>query len=220
MSQTQQIQQAHTFATQTVILPYLVSLPEDYNSGQRWPLVLFLHGSAERGQDVQILLRHGPPKLVEAGQKFPFLLVSPQCPSDNTWSQQHIILALTALLDEIEATYAVDPDRIYVTGLSLGGIGTWRLATEYPHRFAAIAPVCGFGNPSSACAIRHVPVCAFHGADDEIVPLERGQATVDALRSCGGNVTFIVYPGVGHNSWTQTYANPELYTWLLKQRRI
>jgi len=129
------------------------------------------------------------------------------------------MLALAALLDEIEGSYAVDPNRIYVTGLSMGGIGTWHLATAYPQRFAAIAPICGYGNPSTVCAIRHLPVWAFHGADDEMVPLERGQATVDALRACGGNVMFTVYPGVGHDSWTQTYANPQLYTWLLQQRR-
>ena len=219
------VQQACTFTKQltlTVTRRYLLYLPKTYDPGQqrRWPLVLFLHGMGELGEDLHALTRHGPPKLVEEGQDFPFLLVSPQCPADGWWAWETNIAALAALLDEIESNYLVDPDQVYVTGLSMGGYGTWALATAYPQRFAAIVPICGGGYPSTVCAIRHLPVWAFHGENDSKVPVQKGQAMVDALQACGGNVRFTVYPGVEHDSWTQTYANPELYTWLLEQRRI
>jgi predicted peptidase len=162
---------------------------------------------------------HGPSKHVEEGQHFPFILVSPQCPSHGWWSRETDVHALAELLDEIERDYAVDPDRVYVTGLSMGGYGVWALATAYPQRFAAIAPICGGGNPWTVSTIRHVPVWAFHGDQDQAVPIEDGKAMVDAHRACGGNSRLTIYPGVGHDSWTQTYANPEFYTWLLAQRR-
>jgi predicted peptidase len=200
---------------------YLIYLPQDYDprSGKRWPLVLFLHGSGERGDNLQMVAQHGPSKHVEAGQHFPFILVSPQCPAHGWWSKEADVHALAELLDEIEDNYAVDPDRVYVTGLSMGGYGVWALAIAYPQRFAAIAPICGGGNPWAVSAIRHLPVWAFHGDQDRAVPIEDGRAMVDAHRACGGNAHFTVYPGVGHDSWTQTYANPELYNWLLAQRR-
>jgi hypothetical protein len=122
---------------------------------------------------------------------------------------------LAALLEEIEQHYAVDPARIYVTGMSMGGFGTWAFATTYPDRCAAIAPICGGGNPARVGAIRHLPVWAFHGAQDPIVPLRRSAEMVTALRQCGGDVRFTVYPDAGHDAWTETYANPELYAWFL-----
>src|SRR5487761_1734967 len=142
------LQQEKTFTkeiTVTVTRRYLLYLPTDYDAGQdrRWPLVLFLHGSGERGDDVQLVTQQGLPKLVEEGENFPFLLVSPQCPERGWWTTEENSAALAALLDEIEQNYAVDPDRVYVTGLSMGGYGTWALATAYPQRFAAIVPICG-----------------------------------------------------------------------------
>lgn len=220
-----QIQKTCTFSKQITIpvtRHYLLYLPKDYQQEQqnRWPLVLFLHGMGERGGDLRLVTRHGPPKLVEEGRDLPFLLVSPQCPSYGWWGWDTNIHALAALLDELEHTYAVDPDRLYVTGISMGGYGTWALANAYPNRFAAIAPICGGGNPSTICDIRHVPVWTFHGDLDQAVPLQQTMELVDALRACGGNVRLTVYPGVGHDSWTQTYANLELYMWLLEQRRV
>ena len=126
---------------------------------------------------------------------------------------------LAALLDEIEHDYAVDPDRVYVTGLSMGGYGAWEVAMQFPQRFAAIAPVCGGGDTTTVCVLRNVPVWAFHGEQDRIVPLEDGKVMVDTLRNCGGNVKFTVYPHTGHDSWTQTYSNPHFYSWLLEQSR-
>ena len=217
-------QQAHTFEKQIVFpvaLHYLLYLPKDYDPQQtrRWPLVLFLHGAGERGQNLHLVAHHGPPKLVEEGHDFPFILVSPQCPTKGWWASKSTVHTLAALLDDIERNYAVDPDRVSVTGLSMGGYGTWELAIQYPQRFAAIAPICGGGNPSTVCALRHVPVWAFHGEQDRIVPLEDGKVMVDTLRACGGDVKFTVYPDAGHDSWTPTYANPHFYNWLLEQRR-
>jgi predicted peptidase len=203
----------------TVRLGYLLFLPRDYgtNPGQEWPLILFLHGAGERGDDLELVKIHGIPKIVERQPDFPFVVVSPQCPDETTWWDHH--LTLKALLEEIVANYAVEVNRIYLTGLSMGGYGTWSMATRYPELFAAIAPICGGGIPDLASALKDVPVWAFHGAEDDVVKLEVGQRTVDALRACGGNVRFTVYPGLGHDSWTQTYDDPELYEWFLQHRR-
>lgn len=211
-------QQEQVFTYRARRLPYLLSLPVDYNPAQRWPLILFLHGAGERGNNLDLLKIYGIPALVEAGQAFPFIAVSPQCPAGTWWTRELEIL--TALLDEIERTYAVDADREYVTGLSMGGMGTWALAIANPHRFAAIAPVCGGDNPAKVCVIKHVPVWAFHGAKDPVVPLKASAEMVRTLESCGGIVRFTVYPDLRHDSWTPTYQNPELYRWLLEQRRV
>jgi len=157
---------------------------------------------------------HGPPKLIDEGQGFPFIVVSPQCPEHQRWS----VKTLDKLLNDIVAQYRIDEDRIYVTGLSLGGYGTWDLAARFPNRFAAIAPICG-GEPSRACRFKHLPVWAFHGAQDEVAPLERSQEMVDALQQCGNDVRLTTYPDAGHNSWTETYDNPERYEWFLSPRR-
>ncbi len=191
-------------------------LPEGYSrEGNPWPLMLFLHGAGERGDDLERVKVHGPPKLVDQGKSLPFLIVSPQAPEDHWWSTDYLV----ALLDAVEKAYHVDPDRIYVTGLSMGGFGTWDLAVAQPDRFAAIAPICGGGDPEAVCAIRHVPVWVFHGAKDTVVPISRSEEMVEALKACGGQVRFTVYPEAGHDAWTVTYDNPEFYAWLLSQRR-
>jgi predicted peptidase len=182
---------------------------------QRWPLILFLHGAGERGDNLQRVKRHGVAKVVEAQPDFPFLVVSPQCPPRAAWVPD----VLLALLDSIEQHYDVNPERLYVTGLSMGGFGTWALAMAAPDRFAAIAPICGGGDPSRVGVLRHLPVWAFHGARDPIVPLQRSVEMVEVLRQCGGDVQLMVYPEAGHDAWTATYANPELYTWLLTHSR-
>jgi predicted peptidase len=204
---------------QTVRLRYLLFLPRDYGTepDEKWPLILFLHGMGERGHNLKLVKKHGVAKIVERRPDFPLIVLSPQCPDETTWWDHH--LTLKALLDETVASYAVDTARIYLTGLSMGGYGTWSLATRYPGLFAAIAPICGGGLPDLASALKDIPVWAFHGAEDDVVKLEVGQRIVDALRACGGNVRFTVYPGVGHDSWTQTYDNPELYQWFLQHTR-
>ena len=194
---------------------YLLYLPKDYDPKAAWPLVLFLHGSGERGDDLEQVKKHGPPKLIAAGREFPFIVVSPQCPKDKSWEP----FELTVLLDDLCEKYKVDPDRIYVTGLSMGGFGTWSLAAYTPKRFAAIVPICGGGDTAIARRLAHLPVWVFHGAKDTAVSLERSEKMVEALKQKGGNVKFTVYPEAAHDSWTETYENPELYTWLLEQKR-
>ena len=159
--------------------------------------------------------KHGPPKLISDGKDFPFIVVSPQCPKDVWWEP----IELTALLDHMIKTHKIDEDRIYVTGLSMGGFGTWRLAAFIPDRFAAIAPICGGGEPYWARRFAHLPTWAFHGAKDEAVPLERSQEMIDAMKAKGGEPKLTVYPEAGHDSWTETYNNPVFYEWLLAQKR-
>ena len=200
----------------TVAGEYLLYLPQNYETSKdKWPLMLFLHGAGERGDDLEKVKVHGPPKLVANGKEFPFVLVSPQCPEGMWWSTD----VLDALLIEITENYNIDENRIYVTGLSMGGFGTWALAEKYPHRFAAIAPVCGGGDPAAVPTFSHLPVWVFHGAKDNVVPIDRSEAMVNELKKNGADVQFTVYPEAGHDSWTETYDNPALYEWFLKQRR-
>ena len=186
---------------------YLIYLPENYDQKEKWPLVLFLHGSGERGDDLTLVKRYGPPMLVENGKKFPFILLSPQCKLDKFWDP----LSLIILLDEIESKYKVDKSRIYVTGLSIGGTGTWELAFTAPDRFAAIAPVCGrtVYLYLNACQLKNLPIWVFHGAKDDVVPISESEKMVKALKECGSNVRFTVYPEGNHNAWTETYNNEE-----------
>jgi len=204
---------------QTVRLRYLLFLPRGYGTSpeEKWPLILYLHGAGDRGNDLELVKARGIPKIAARQPDFAFIAVSPQCPDETMWLDHH--LTLKALLDEVVADYALDVDRIYLTGFSMGGYGTWTLATRYPELFAAIAPICGGGLPEFVSELKDVPVWAFHGAEDDVVKLEVGQRMVDAVRACGGDVRFTVYPGVGHDSWTQTYDNPELYEWFLQHTR-
>ena len=220
-------QSAHLFETtisKPLHLDYLLSTPASYGAdpAKRWPLILFLHGAGERGDDVERLKVNGIPKVVERGDDLPFITVSPQCPERSNWLFQFD--ALDGLLGAITETHAVDLDRVYLTGLSMGGNGTWHFATAFPRRFAAIAAVCGWGDwwhgfPEAVCALKEVPVWAFHGAKDDVVPLQGSEVLVDALRECGGDVRLTVYPEAEHDSWTETYDNPELYRWFLSHRR-
>jgi len=198
-----------------VTLDYLLFLPQAYDENDAWPLMLFLHGIGERGDDLERVKKHGPPKIVETKRDFPFILVSPQCKAGRWWRS----FELTALLDDVVAEYKVDEDRIYVTGLSMGGFGTWSLAAYTPNRFAAIVPICGGGEPHWAKRFAHVAVWAFHGGRDPLIPPERSRAMVDALIKHGGDAKLTIYPEAEHDSWTATYANPALYDWLLQQKR-
>jgi len=200
-----------------VKLDYLLYLPKDYDKQETWPLVIFLHGAGERGDDLNLVKQHGPPKLIDQGQDFPAIVVSPQCKQGKWWHAQ--LLELTALVDEIEAKYKVDKSRIYLTGLSMGGFGTWALAAYTPNRFAALVPICGGGEALSALALVRTPVWAFHGAKDPVVPLKRSEDMVATLKRFKGDVQFTVYPDALHDSWTETYDNPEVWKWLFAQQR-
>lgn len=204
-----------------VDIDYLLHLPDNYESSSApVPLLLFLHGAGERGNDVTAVAQHGPPALIAKGEwNQPFIVVSPQCPADAWWTDSLQTDTLEALLDDLEKKYRIDQDRVYVTGLSMGGFGTWRLAAENPERFAAIAPVCGGGDPFHARRLKHLPIWVFHGAKDDVVPILASEVMVDALKKAGNEVKFTVYPETGHDSWVDAYNTAELYEWLLQQKR-
>jgi len=221
-------QTAKTFKSEAVKkfeLNYLLFLPEGYkDKGQKWPLMLFLHGSGERGTNLSRVAVHGPPKVVKERPDFPFIVVSPQCPNGQTWNDD----VLLGLLDEIIKTYNVDEKRVYLTGLSMGGFGTWSLGLRNPDRFAAIAPICGGGNMldvllpagNKQSALKRLPIWVFHGAKDPVVKLEESERMVNALKQLGNeNVKLTVYPEAGHDAWTETYNNQELYNWMLSHTR-
>ena len=205
-----------------VALDYFLYLPAGYEgSDKEWPLILFLHGMGERGDDLELLKLYGIPKNIEGGMTFPFIIAAPQCPMDTIWS--HELDALRALLDLLIGKYRVDTSRIYLTGLSMGGSGSWHFATEYPSLFAAVVPICGWaepytGFPDKVKAIKDVPIWVFHGAKDDVIPLSSSQELVEVLEAHQGNVKFTIYPDLDHDSWSEAYANPELYQWLLKQQ--
>lgn len=227
----------------TVAYRYLLHVPAaaEYETAKRWPVLLFLHGIGERGSSPWAVAKNGPPRLLKGLEKRRgafrrhsdtaadllaenFIVISPQCPKGETWDAD----TLLALLDEVSTAQRVDPHRVYVTGLSMGGFGTWALAVRNPERFAAAVPVCGGGlplgvvslAPKRKAALRRLPFWAFHGAKDRIVPLAASTQMVAALKENGvKHVKFTVYPQAGHDSWTETYANPKLYEWLLAQRR-
>jgi predicted peptidase len=211
----------------TVRANYLLYLPKDYSatSKKSWPLMLFLHGAGERGTNLTKVAVHGPPKLIAQGKKdLPFIIVSPQCPTGERWKTE----VLMALLDDVTTKYRVDTNRLYVTGLSMGGYGTWSLATEHPDRFAAIAPICGGGeivpillaSPKKKAALKSLGVWAFHGAKDPVVKLEESEKMINAFKQIGAeDVRLTVYPEATHDSWTETYDNQKVYDWLLGHRR-
>ena len=205
---------------------YLLFLPQGYSTDaeKRWPLMLFLHGAGERGTNAWRAAIHGPPSRVASEPNFPFILVSPLCPEGEHWSND----TLLALLDEVMRQYRADPARVYLTGLSMGGYGTWDLGLSHPERFAAIAPICGGGETISLLlsssdrpdALKSLGIWSFHGAKDPVVPVEESKRIVEACQKSGiKEVKLTIYPEAEHNSWTQTYNNPELYEWFLKHQR-
>jgi pimeloyl-ACP methyl ester carboxylesterase len=197
---------------------YLLYLPEGYqqDSLKKFPLVLFLHGSGERGNDLEKVKINGLPKLVEAGKKFPFILVSPQAHADEGWDSKDLM----RLMRSLQQKYHIDEDRLYLTGLSMGGFGSWDMAIKYPGLFAAVIPVCGGGDSSKVWLMRNTPTWVFHGAKDDAVPLKASQEMVEALRHHNPAVKFTVYPDAGHDSWTAAYTTDSLYTWMLSQKRF
>jgi predicted peptidase len=208
-------------------LNYLLYLPPGYNSdtAKRWPLMLFLHGAGERGTDVQKVAVHGPLAEAQQGTNFPFIIVAPQCPDAEIWDNEQLL----QLLKDTTAKLRVDTNRVYLTGLSMGGFGTWKLGLRHPELFAAIAPICGGGSmidtlglrPSQTAALKSLPVWAFHGAKDPVVPQAESERMVAMLKRMGcQDVKLTVYPEADHNSWAQTYDNPEFYAWLLSKQRV
>ncbi len=203
-------------------LNYLLFLPQGYGEdpARKWPLLIFLHGGGQCGDNLELLKEHGPPKLVEERpDDFPFIVASPQSPANEV---PHVdrweTYILKNFLTHLEQSLPVDRDRIYLTGLSNGGFGTFRWAAREPNRFAAIAPICGGGWFHYGKNLKDVPAWIFHGDADPVVPLRLSQEMAEAIRAQGGNPKVTIYEGVGHDSWTRTYNNPELYQWLLSKK--
>jgi len=204
-------------------LAYELHLPTGAAPKEGWPLLLFLHGAGERGDDLARVAVHGPPKLVATEPTlWGCVLVAPQCPADAGWQAS----TLLALLDEVQADLAsaapVDPPRLHVTELSMGGFGTFELLATQPERFASALAICGGMRASRIDAIANahaVPVRVVHGSADRVVPLSSSERVVERLRAAGGSVEFTVLDGVDHDSWTSTYADPETWIWLLGARR-
>lgn len=197
-------------------------LPKRYKQASKekpMPLIIYLHGSSRRGRDVAEVKANGLAPLMDKRDDFEFVVVSPQAlskhPWQTCWQPDDLIILLVHLL----TNYHLDPTRVYLTGLSMGGYGTWAAIEKHADHFAAAAPICGGGDPATAKGIGKLPVWAFHGDDDRVVSVERSQEMVDAIKAAKGNAKLTIYPGVGHDSYTRTYANPKLYEWFLKHKR-
>lgn len=198
-------------------LPYLLALPDGYEEAPAggWPLVLFLHGAGERGADLDKLSLHGLPKELAAGRSFPFVAAAPQCPEESDW-YWHMGDA-AELLDVLCGRFCIDRSRIYLTGISMGGFGAWELALQLPERFAALAPFCGGGMAWRAWRLAHLPIWAFHGALDDVVPPYLTEHLVEAVRGSGNAAMLTLFPDAGHDCWTAPFAGDALYDWLLAQ---
>ncbi|MBN1120691.1 MAG: hypothetical protein JXJ17_06405 [Anaerolineae bacterium] len=200
---------------------FLVYLPEGYeeNPDQTWPLIIFLHGAGDRGDNLYLLAKASPFMMIRAGNPLPFIIIAPLM-SDTEFYSSFPDNYLNGVLDQALVDYRVDESRIYVTGLSMGGEATYRFALLQPDRFAAIAPLAAYlFHPSPMEPIRDLPVWAIHGADDTIISPSTGQVPVDMLRAVGGNVEFTVLEGHDHDVWTDTYSDPAFYDWLLSHQR-
>lgn len=195
---------------------YLLYLPDNYNdSKNKVPLLIYLHGSSVRGSELNKIKAYGLPYLIEKGEKYDFIIVSPQCPASKSWNSENWFLPLYSELIE---KYRIDTNRVYLTGMSLGGYGAWNLAMEYPDKFAAVVPLCGGGNVKKVCNINHVPVWAFHGTEDTLVSIKETEKLVNELKKCNGNVKFSRLEGKGH-SIHRVYEDRKIYNWMLKQKR-
>jgi predicted peptidase len=215
---------------------YRLLRPEAPQPGVRHPVVLFLHGAGERGDDNEAQLKFLPQWMSEAGnrRRHPCFLIAPQCRKDHAWAEidwklkrplplaerpTADLAAAVAALDAVLATEAADPARVFLTGISMGGYGTWDLACRSPERFAAALPICGGGDAAVAGRLVALPLWCFHGSDDPLVPAELSRAMVEAVVTAGGAPIYSELPGVGHDSWTAAYRNPAVLDWLFAQRR-
>lgn len=195
-------------------LQYILRYPKNFSQEQQWPVLLYLHGSGTRGKAPEAVLETDSFSFTAKHENFPFLMIAPLCPPGSTWFQW--MPDLKALIEEISALPYADTDRFYGMGASMGGYGIWELAMSQPETFAAILPICGGGMYWNAKRLVNVPVWAFHGAKDKTVSCEESQKMVDAVNKHGGNAKLTIYPDNSHNAWSDTYANPLVFTWLLE----
>lgn len=218
--------QVKTFTDAKGTHRYGLFLPANYDPTKKWPVILFLHGAGERGNDGQKMLQVGlGPALRQREKQFPFIAVLPQC-EDRRIAPPIAWYAMTpdgqrakAILEEVERTYSTDKNRVYLTGISMGGFGAWQLAHAEPERFAAIVPICGGGDPKWAPKIASIPCWCFHGKVDPIVTVRRSRGMIEALEQAGGKPRYTEYEAVGHNCWDAAYGTDELFVWLLSQQR-
>ena len=213
-------QHPHSFkkkVSRKVTGKYLLFLPQDYGeTKKRYPLIMYLHGGSLRGDDVEKVRTLGLPQLIEKDKSFPFIVVSPLCPAGEIWTDTEMLIGI---LDEVISHYSVDAERVYLTGHSMGGRGTWYIAYKYPERFAAIAPMSAISTiPVWASRLKDIPVWVFHGAKDDIVPVGESESVVNALKSAGGNVKFTRLPDRDHFI-LDTYEDRQLYEWFLQRKR-
>jgi predicted peptidase len=201
-------------------IPYLLYQPENYAAdGAKVPFMLFLHGRGESDGPLSVVAKWGPPRRLAAGEHLKYLVVSPQCPRESFWSAEDQQARLLELIAHIKKTYNIDEDRIYLTCLSMGGFGTWRLAADHPEMFAAAAPVCGRGDPNDGAKLTKLPIWAWHGTEDRAVEFERSVEMVEAIKAAGGTkVRFTSLEHIGHFSWQAAYQSQDLYQWFDQQK--
>jgi predicted peptidase len=227
--------EAREFSAGDKKLLYRIMLPQDYDASRKYPLVLFLHGAGERGDDNTVQLVHGMNDFAkdENREKYPCFVVAPQCPTGQQWAnidrsadkleqaeQPSETMQLTLdLLAALQKDYSIDNRRLYVTGLSMGGYGTWDVIQRLPGKFAAAAPICGGGDESRAAKLVKLPIWAFHGDQDTAVKPEYSRQMIAAIKKAGGDPKYTEYEGVGHDSWVKAYSDPELMKWMFAQKR-
>jgi predicted peptidase len=196
---------------------YVVFIPKDYDGKKEYPVIMFLHGAGESGTDGQKQVKVGLGKAIrDKKENFEFIAIFPQSQKGGWGAGSAEGKRAMAILDTVEKDYKTDKHRVYLTGLSMGGFGTWSLAAAHPKRWAAIAPICGGGNPKDAAKIKDIPCWCFHGDADTAVKVDRSRDMIKALKDAGGTPRYDEYAKVGHNSWDRAYATADLYPWLLK----
>ena len=215
---------AHTFegkVCKKLKMRYFLYLPMTYgkDKNKKWPVIVFLHGSGERGTKLSKVANCGLPRMLKKAKNFPAIVISPQCPANHWWNDIDVSLSVMAILKDVCKKYNVNPDRIYLTGLSMGGFGTWHLAQQYPNRWAALAPLCGSGNAWLQPRLKKIPTRVYHGAKDRNVPLAFGKLMYSALKDAGGQVKMTIFPDLAHNVWDKVYSMPEFWDWLFQQKR-
>jgi predicted peptidase len=197
---------------------YVVYVPRNYDPRKAWPLIVFLHGAGERGDDGLVQTEVGIGSAIRRNaERFPAIVVMPQCPEGVWWDKavEDIERAYALTLEE----YTIDPDRIYLTGLSMGGFATWQYGPQHIERWAAMLPICGGGTVEDAATLAKVPIWAFHGADDTTVKPEQSRRMVEAIKAAGGDIRYTEFEDTGHNSWDSAYRDKKVIQWLLKQQK-